>query len=106
MTFQRFLPAATMLLGLVLLAGCETVKENTTCPTIPALRGEVRPKPPVMEEEQIWQPGHWEWTGTNYLWRDGRWIKREGRSNLWQFGNWVRDRTVGPCRWEPAHWVN
>lgn len=95
------------LLGAVLLlAGCETVKENTTCPAVPAMRPEARPKPPVMEQEQIWQPGHWEWTGTNYNWREGRWILREGRSNLWMDGMWVREKTIGPCRWEPAHWVN
>jgi hypothetical protein len=106
MTRPRLLSSCALLLGTaLLLAGCETVRENTNCPTIPPLSAEERPKPPVMEEEQIWQPGHWERAGDNYLWREGRWIKREGRSNLWQHGNWVRDRTVGPCRWVPAHWV-
>lgn len=94
------------LFGLVLLSGCEVVKENTTCPAIPALRAEVRPKPPVMEEEQLWQPGHWDWNGAAFNWRDGRWIKREGRSNLWMDGSFVRDRTPGPCRWVPAHWMS
>ena len=89
----------------VLLSGCEVVNENTSCPTAPALRAEERPKPPVMEAEQIWQPGHWEWNGGSYTWRAGAWIKREGRSNLWMPGNWTREKVPGPCRWDPAHWV-
>ncbi len=104
---SRRLSALAALLAIgVLASGCQTVKENTTCPTLPALRPESRPKPPVMEAEQIWQPGHWDWNGTSYHWRDGVWIKREGRSNLWMDGLWVRDQTIGPCRWAPAHWVN
>ncbi|MCC6719483.1 MAG: YXWGXW repeat-containing protein [Acetobacteraceae bacterium] len=106
MSTSRLLSASFALLGAaMLLSGCEVVKENTTCPTAPALRAEVRPKPPVMEEEQIWQPGHWDWDGATYTWREGVWIKREGRSNLWMDGIWTRDKVPGPCRWEPAHWV-
>ena len=101
----RLSALAALLAIAALAAGCEVVKQNTTCPTLPALRPEMRPKPPVMEAEQIWQPGHWDWNGTSYLWRDGQWIKREGRGNLWMDGVWVRERTPGPCRWEPAHWV-
>ena len=96
---------AALLAVAALASGCEVVKQNTTCPTVPALRPEMRPKPPVMEAEQIWQPGHWDWNGATYLWREGQWIRREGRGNLWMDGIWVRERTPGPCRWEPAHWV-
>ena len=105
MSVRRLLPAFVLLGSFVVLSGCEVVRENTSCPTAPVLRTEVRPKPPVMEEEQIWQPGHWLWNGAAYTWREGAWIKRQGRSNLWMEGTWLRDKVPGPCRWDPAHWV-
>lgn len=105
MTMFRLRSHGLAVLGaLVLLSGCDVVKDNTTCPIPPELRVEATPKPPVSEQEQIWQPGHWEWNGGSYTWREGRWILREGRTGLWVHGHWVRDRVPGPCRWVPAYW--
>ncbi len=107
MPIRRLPSLSLLLLGSVLaISACDMVQDNAgACLAVPPLRREERPKPPVAEEEQIYQPGHWEWNGSTYNWREGRWIKREGRSNLWMDGTWVRDKVPGPCRWEPAHWV-
>ncbi len=98
--------AASLVAGLA-LSGCSTVDENTgACPVPPPPQNEVRPKPPVSEHQQIWQPGHWEWNGTGYRWREGQWILRSSvSSNQWFEGNWTRDRVPGPCHWVPAHWM-
>lgn len=87
-----------------LLAGCDVVKDNTSCPEVPALRVETPPRLPVSEKQQIWQPGQWEWDGRSFTWREGRWILHTGQSGLWLPGHFVRDRVPGPCRWVPAHW--
>jgi hypothetical protein len=88
------------------LAGCQTVKDQTAaCPVPPAPKPEERPLPPVANYEQTWQPGHWDWNGTGYTWRDGVWIKREGHSSEWMDGYWNRDKSPGPCNWFPAHWM-
>jgi len=107
MPTRRLFAMSVVLLGTsVLLSACDVVQDNAgACPTVPPLRREDRPKPPVSEDEQIFQPGHWEWNGSAYTWREGTWIKRDGRSNLWMDGAWVRDKVPGPCRWVPAHWV-
>ncbi|MBN8891576.1 MAG: YXWGXW repeat-containing protein [Alphaproteobacteria bacterium] len=105
MRFSPPLLAACFAAGLA-LTGCSTVKENTgACPVPPPLKTEERPKPPVSEDTQIWQPGHWDWNGSGYTWREGAWIKRAGGGNLWMDGHWERDRVPAPCYWVPAHWV-
>jgi hypothetical protein len=93
-----------LLLAATALTGCEAASE---CQRSPPMKTEQRPKPPVSEDEQIWQPGSWDWNGTGYTWREGRWIKRAqaGGSNLWMDGYWTRDQVPGPCYWVPAHWV-
>lgn len=90
------------------LSGCDTVRENAgECAVPPPLKAEIRPKPPVSEDEQIWQPGHWDWNGTSYAWREGAWIKKQpATGSLWMDGYWKRDKMPAPCYWVPAHWVN
>jgi len=101
----RRLPALAAMIAVgAWLTGCAVVKENTSCPDVPALRTEVIPKPPVSEQQQIWQPGQWVWNGASYTWRDGNWIKHTGQSGVWWPGHWVRDKVPGPCRWVPAYW--
>jgi hypothetical protein len=98
--------AASLAAGLA-LSGCSTVEKNTgACPVPPLPQSEIRPKPPVSEHQQIWQPGHWDWNGSAYSWRPGQWILRSSvSSNQWFEGNWTRDQVPGPCHWVPAHWM-
>ena len=93
-------------LAAALLTGCATVRENAgVCQSPPPLRNEVIPTAPPAEFTQTWQPGYWDWNGSTYAWRDGRWIKSQGGSNQWLRGFWDRPVTPGPCVWNPAHWV-
>ena len=94
--------------ALGLLSGCDTVRENAgECAVAPPLKAEQRPKPPVSEDAQVFQPGHWDWNGSSYTWREGIWIKKTaGVSSLWMDGFWKREKYPQPCYWVPAHWVN
>ena len=86
------------------LAGCAVpagVAYNPY-PQPPPVRAEVIPQAPVSEDVMIWQPGHWDWAGTGYLWREGRWVQREGHGTGWQDGYWTN--ASGSWAWVPAHW--
>ena len=72
-------------------------------PPPPPVRTEIIPKPPVSEEPLIWQPGHWDWEGSGYAWRQGEWVKRAGHGTEWQDGYWANQN--GTWSWVPAHWM-
>jgi hypothetical protein len=94
------------LFGALLIAGCvvqpATMMSNPN-PSPPPVRVEAIPKPPVSEEPLIWQPGHWDWEGTGYVWREGDWVKRAGHGTQWQDGYWATSN--GVWVWQPAHWL-
>ena len=95
-----------VLIGMLPLAACESYERETgICPVAPPMKAEEQPKPPVSEDEQLWQPGHWDWDGRTYAWRPGVWILRAG-GNLWMDGHWTRDQIPAPCAWVPSHWVD
>jgi WXXGXW repeat (2 copies) len=87
------------------LAGCVSTTRVVTNPYTnpPPVRVEAIPKPPVSEQPLIWQPGHWDWTGDGYAWREGRWVPREGHGTEWQDGYWTNAN--GTWTWLPAHWL-
>ncbi len=85
---------------LLAVAGCVPLPE---LPPIPPVRAERVPAPPPAAETLIWQPGHYDWDGTNYVWVHGRWVTRAGHGPLWQDGFWRRT-PAGPV-WEAAHWL-
>jgi hypothetical protein len=103
---RPLLAGALLLLPGLLLAGCASVTRDSAYgpyPAPPPIPGEVVPKPPVSEDPLIWQPGHWDWSGSDYLWREGRWVVRAGHGTQWQDGYWSSD--AGKWRWVPAHWI-
>jgi hypothetical protein len=73
-------------------------------PPVPALRAEIIPKPPVSEDQLIWQPGHWDWLGGSYAWTAGQWVPAAGHSANWQFGYWTSN-SERQWVWIPAHWL-
>ena len=72
-------------------------------PPPPPPRREAALKPPVTEELLILQPGHWEWTGSGYVWETHRFVPREGHGSLWLDGHWVIEG--GDWAWAPGRWV-
>jgi WXXGXW repeat (2 copies) len=91
---------AALLATTWLLASCAVVSAP---PPVPPLQVETIPNPPVSAEQLIWQPGHWDWTGSGFAWVPGQYVTAAGHGNLWQPGYWVQ----GPSGfiWQPAHWT-
>ena len=93
-------PRELAMLGMLLMAGCAGVPPH---PPVPPVKAELVPKPPRSQTTVIWQPGHWDWTGKDYAWIEGVWVKRAGHGTLWQDGFW--QETAGKSEWVPAHWL-
>ena len=71
-----------ILLWAVLLAACTA---QPPAPPVPAPRADPMPLPPVTPEALIWQPGHWDWTGSGYVWAPGFYVPAASHG-----GNWMQ----------------
>jgi len=92
----------------VLLAACLMLGQGCAIPyadhpPVPPVLAEDVPAPPRSPVTLIWQPGHYDWTGTGYAWVRGEWVDRAGHGSLWQDGYWRRSGQA-PV-WVPAHWI-
>jgi len=96
-----------VVLAVSLASGCVTrpamVGANPN-PPVPDLIPETVPKPPVTEDPLIWQPGHWDWSGSGYIWAKGQFVPAQGHGNLWMPGWW--NRTAEGWVWLPPHWTS
>jgi WXXGXW repeat (2 copies) len=92
--------------GMGLLAGCANTPADLAnpYPPVPAPMAESIPKPPVTGEALVWQPGHWDWNGTGYVWAPGQYVPAAGHGQLWMPGWWAR--TESGWSWQPAHWTS
>jgi len=93
--------AAGLLGASVILPAC-AVRAPTPPPPPPATV-ETVPNPPVSATPLIWQPGHWNWSGSEYVWEPGKYVAREGHGSLWMPGYWAQ--TPGGWAWQPPHWM-
>jgi hypothetical protein len=100
-TRATFVPLL-LVLGLAACEGQQMAGANPY-PAPPPPRQETIPKPPVTEQQLIWQPGHWDWTGNGYVWREGQYVPLAGHSDKWQPGYWTLQN--GTWTWVPAHWL-
>lgn len=98
---KRLIPGL-LLAGMLAMTGCVAAPVQPYPPVPPPI-AEIVPKPPVSERPMIWQPGHWDWSGNGYSWRQGEWVPREGHGSLWQDGSWTFGN--GGWFWVPGHWV-
>jgi WXXGXW repeat (2 copies) len=91
-----------------------TTQEVTTgAPTGAVVTREVvvpRAPPSVRIEAQtvapgpgyIWTPGYWRWSGRDYVWVSGSWVRPPRTTAVWVPGHWV-SRGAGWI-WVPGHW--
>ncbi len=103
---MRALLLAGPLAGSLALAGCAVTPVGVAYnpnPPPPPLRVEIVPKPPVSEEPLILQPGHWDWDGQGWVWRESAWVPRAGHGTTWQDGYW--SNASGAWLWVPGHWT-
>ena len=87
-------------LAVLLLAACTPAGPPAP---IPPPMAETIPKPPVSATPLTWQPGHWDWTGTSYVWAPGQYVDLAGRPANWMPPYW--QQTGGGWVWQPGHWL-
>jgi hypothetical protein len=105
-TMKKLTTLAALLVA-SLLAGCSEKQRSADCnsyPPVPALITETMPLPPVAAEPLMWQPGHWDWSDSGFVWANGQYVPAEGHGNLWMPGWWSRGETG--CAWQPPHWTS
>jgi hypothetical protein len=66
----------------------------------PALRVETPPPPP--SRTLIWEPGRWNWSGTDWQWTPGRYAQPPMPQEAWVPGHW-NEESQGWI-WEDGHW--
>ena len=103
---MRTLTTPIALLTLALAAGCVAQQQppGNPYPPVPPPTAEIVPKPPVAAEPLLWQPGHWDWSGSSYVWVNGQYVPAAGHGNLWVQGWW--SLTPAGWAWQPAHWTS
>ena len=69
-------------------------------PPVPPPQTEVIPVAP--NERVVWQPGHWRWNGTTYVWIAGRYIAKPVHAAHWIEGHWAM--RGGGWVWVGGHW--
>jgi hypothetical protein len=92
--------AAVLLASLLALGACGP---SAPPAPIPAPLPESIPKPPVSASQMIWQPGHWDWTGSSYVWVPGQFVEAAGHGSDWMPGWW--EKTDSGWAWRPGHWM-
>jgi hypothetical protein len=70
----------------------------------PAYNPDQQPYPRATDPAHyVWRPGHWKWTGNDYVWQDGYFMARPSMTALWSHDQWVQRRygwTFVPGHWE------
>jgi hypothetical protein len=69
-------------------------------PAPPAPRVEVQPAAP--DTRAVWDPGHWNWDGNQYVWISGRYIERPNVAMRWEPGRWMSEN--GSWVWMDGRW--
>jgi hypothetical protein len=100
-------PSFISLLFVLSLAGCvqnDQPAAGNPYPPVPTLIPESQPKPPVTAEPLMWQPGHWDWNGSGYVWAKGQYVPAQGHGNKWMPGWWAPSNAG--WTWQAAHWTS
>ena len=70
---------------------------------VPPPMAETIPKPPVSAVPLMWQPGHWDWSGSAFVWAPGQYVDAAGHSGTWMPGWW--EKTDSGWVWRAGHWM-
>jgi len=69
----------------------------------PPPRYEVVPAPPPGRHSfVVWDPGHWNWDGRQWIWIPGHYEERPHPHAVWVVGHWAPRH--GQWVWIPPHW--
>lgn len=95
---------ARWMLGAMCLALASCVPPPPGPPPVPPPQPETMGIPPVTATPLIWRPGHWDWTGSSYVWTPGAFEPAGGHTNMFMPGHWELT-PGGGYAWQPAHWM-
>jgi hypothetical protein len=60
--------------------------------------------PPSSSPLAMWQPGHWSWNGSQYVWMAGHYVERPSSSANWIPGYWQQG--AGGWTWVDGRWTS
>jgi hypothetical protein len=66
----------------------------------PPRRAEI--PPPAPSPQALWEPGHWRWNGTRYVWWRGRYLERPQPDANWIPGYWQQE--ADGWTWVEGRW--
>lgn len=110
LTRRRLLTGFSLILGAGAVAGCsyEPYDRGSAAPSDNLTMAPPAPRtetiPPAPSEAVVWNPGHWEWAGTRYVWVSGHYIQRPTAQANWVPGRWVK--RDGDWYWVEGHWAS
>lgn len=96
--------AAAFLLSLAAAAGGTAMAQPPPPPYPPVPPPRYEPAPPPPRHGSIWEPGHWQWNGVQYVWVGGRYVPRRVSYGHYVPGHWQWSPRAGQYVWRPAHW--
>lgn len=94
-----------LLLGVMLAlpaAGALTAQPAAAQPYPPLPPPRYEPVPPPPGGRYVWENGHWQWNGVQYVWVPGRYVVRRPGWGRYAPGHWAVRH--GRWVWVPAHW--
>lgn len=92
------LAVASWCLAAAVPASAQTIVVAPTAPPPPQV--ETIPAPPASID--VWTPGHWSWSGTNWAWVQGQYMARPAPQATWVPGHWEGQSTG--YVWVAGHW--
>jgi hypothetical protein len=120
--YYLIVPTLTLLAGAasVTQAGAQSVQVvtpmpvQTQAPSVviapnapPPTRVETIPPPPPGAGPVVWQPGHWQYTGTpgrDWAWQPGQYVQPPYGQTTWIPGHWAQQPN-GAWTWVEGHWA-
>jgi hypothetical protein len=114
----RLRPAWLHVLGLVALTACvrdvpqpqAIVIQQPATQVVPGPPpeppAELVPTPPTDAGPVVWQPGHWQFTGSSgnaWAWKPGQYVPPPPGQTTWVRGQWAQQPSGG-WAWIEGHW--
>lgn len=96
-------PVAALAVASAIAVGGSGIAWAQDYPPVPPPMVEAAPPAPPVGGTYIWEPGHWQWTGTTYAWVGGHYVVREPAWRAFVPGHW--ENTGAAWVWVPGHWT-
>jgi hypothetical protein len=99
-------PTLSLLFGVGVAAPAALAQQTViVAPSAPPPpQTEAVPPPPTGADAAIfWQPGHWSWASTGWVWIAGAYVERPQPQATWVPGQWMTQPSGGYV-WVAGHW--